>query len=452
MIKAGFSADMLHIQCAGLSAGGVDLSGSLDFELKAGNLNILRGANGAGKSTLLKGLANALPVQSVLFKPEFGLRDEMLVDEHLKILLHHLGQDQEEITGLLALIGLAELQYERIGTLSSGQRARLGLCVLKAGGFKLWLLDEPLNALDAEGIRIFAGLVSAHLQHGGYLFMATHVDPGLLTSHLKGTAVVTYLLEQGMLKAGPSGQDASHTESIGQSGTQPLLFPESMGSRAEAAAYGAFLFRDFRLFLGSPQMLLWGALFHWMVLSFFGIGLGKASVEFTQVAIWTSLLLAVVLSAKDWFVEDHRVGWMGLLSSLHADNIARYWFVRIVWTVVCQIAVLVPVTGLASLQFGLQPVQILALIAALAMGVLAAVPLLGLLSLLVMLTRGGAVLVYLLALPLLVPVLIFGLEASRAADLGRTATAPLTVLGMLGLLLLLLGPVAAKRLVNLIQE
>ena len=79
-------------------------------------------------------------------------------------------------------------------------------------------------------------------------------------------------------------------------------------------------------------------------------------------------------------------------------------------------------------------------------------PLLGLIGLLVMLTRGGAVLVYLFALPLLVPVLIFGLEASQAADLGRSALAPLAVLFSLGLLACLLGPVVARRLIQLIQE
>lgn len=79
-------------------------------------------------------------------------------------------------------------------------------------------------------------------------------------------------------------------------------------------------------------------------------------------------------------------------------------------------------------------------------------PLLGVIALLVMLTRGGAVLVYLFALPLLVPVLIFGLEASQAADMGRSALAPLAVLFSLGLLACLLGPVVARRLIQLIQE
>ncbi|MFN7505547.1 MAG: heme exporter protein CcmB, partial [Limnobacter sp.] len=214
----------------------------------------------------------------------------------------------------------------------------------------------------------------------------------------------------------------------------------------------ALLKRDWAVALGNPQALLWGALFHWMVLSFFGIGLGKPSAEFAQVAVWVSLLLALLLGAKDWFAEDHRVGWLGFLAGLNPDNTALYWLVRIVFLVFCQVLVLVPVTGLVALQLGLNSAQTLDLALALTAGIWAVAPLLGLIALLVMLTRGGAVLVYLLALPLLVPVLIFGLEASQAATMGRSAIAPLAVLASLGLLGCLLGPVVARRIVGLIQE
>jgi heme exporter protein CcmB len=203
----------------------------------------------------------------------------------------------------------------------------------------------------------------------------------------------------------------------------------------------ALLKRDWAVALGNPQALLWGALFHWMVLSFFGIGLGKPSAEFAQVAVWVSLLLALLLGAKDWFAEDHRVGWLGFLAGLNPDNTALYWLVRIVFLVFCQVLVLVPVTGLVALQLGLNSAQTLDLALALTAGIWAVAPLLGLIALLVMLTRGGAV-----------PVLIFGFEASQAATMGRSAIAPLAVLASLGLLGCLLGPVVARRIVGLIQE
>ncbi|MBU0541660.1 MAG: heme exporter protein CcmB [Gammaproteobacteria bacterium] len=434
------SATCLRVKTPSLEAAGVVLSGPIGFELKPGEINVIRGGNGVGKSTLLRLMSNSLPGQCVLFKPEFGLRDELLVHTHLQIVLSHLGTNAHSVESLLERVGLANWQYERIGTLSSGQRARLGLCSLLAGQFKVWLLDEPLNALDHEGIATLAGAVATHFHQGGIVFMATHVDASVLTQHLAGVPVKEGRLEQGKLLGG-FVSDARVDNS-----------PAREAGHAAKVNFSAFLKRDGAVTLGNPQVLLWGALFHWMVLSFFGIGLGKPSTEFAQVAVWVSLLLALMLGAKDWFAEDHRTGWLGFVVGLNPDNIALYWLVRVVFLAFCQILVLVPVTGLVALQLGLHTTQTFDLALALSVGIWAVAPLLGLIALLVMLTRGGAVLVYLLALPLLVPVLIFGLEASQANGLGRSPIAPLAVLASLGMLGCLLGPFVAKRLVGLIQE
>ena len=434
------SATCLRVKTPSLEAAGVVLSGPIGFELKPGEINVIRGGNGVGKSTLLRLMSNSLPGQCVLFKPEFGLRDELLVHTHLQIVLSHLGTNAHSVESLLERVGLANWQYERIGTLSSGQRARLGLCSLLAGQFKVWLLDEPLNALDHEGIATLAGAVATHFHQGGIVFMATHVDASVLTQHLAGVPVKEGRLEQGKLLGG-FVSDARVDNS-----------PAREAGHAAKVNFSAFLKRDGAVTLGNPQVLLWGALFHWMVLSFFGIGLGKPSTEFAQVAVWVSLLLALMLGAKDWFAEDHRTGWLGFVVGLNPDNIALYWLVRVVFLAFCQILVLVPVTGLVALQLGLHTTQTFDLALALSVGIWAVAPLLGLIALLVMLTRGGAVLVYLLALPLLVPGLIFGLEASQANGLGRSPIAPLAVLASLGMLGCLLGPFVAKRLVGLIQE
>ncbi|WP_275270931.1 heme exporter protein CcmB [Limnobacter sp. P1] len=439
------SATCMRVKTPSLEAAGVVLSGPIGFELKPGEINVIRGGNGVGKSTLLRLMSNSLPGQCVLFKPEFGLRDELLVHTHLQIVLSHLRTNAHSVESLLERVGLANWQYERIGTLSSGQRARLGLCSLLAGQFKVWLLDEPLNALDQEGIATLAGAVATHFHQGGIVFMATHVDASVLTQHLAGVPVKEGRLEQGKLLGG----------FVADTHLDDSRVDDSLAREAGHAAkvnFPALLQRDWAVTLGNPQALLWGALFHWMVLSFFGIGLGKPSTEFAQVAVWVSLLLALMLGAKDWFAEDHRTGWLGFVAGLNPDNIALYWLVRVVFLAFCQILVLVPVTGLVALQLGLHTTQTFDLALALSVGIWAVAPLLGLIVLLVMLTRGGAVLVYLLALPLLVPVLIFGLEASQANGLGRSAIAPLAVLASLGLLGCLLGPFVAKRLVGLIQE
>ena len=439
MIQAQLSSQQLTVHCSELQAAGVALAGEFECVLSTGQLHVLRGANGVGKSTLLRAIGNALPGQAVLFKSEYGLRDDMLVHEHLKTVLNHLHGASPSLFSLLEQVSLSDWEFERIGALSSGQRARLGLCTLLAAHFRVWLLDEPLNALDSEGQRVLANALSIHLESGGLVFMASHIDPQQVLQHMPGVSLGHHLLENGHL----------HSENSTSNNFSDV---DLISPGHQCVPFWALITREWAVLRTNPQAVLWGALFHWMVLSFFGIGLGKPSVEFAQVAVWVSLLLAVLLSAKDWFTEDHRVGWLRFVAHLHPNCLGLYWLVRVLYTALAQIIVLIPITGLVALQFGLNAEQSGQLVLAMLAGVWAIAPLLGLVALLVMLTRGGAVLVYLFSLPLLVPVLSFGLEASRAVEYGRSATAPLAVLFCMGLLICLIGPPLAKRLIQLIQE
>lgn len=443
MIHTTLNAKQLEIQCTGLRAAGIELSTSFACVLNAGHVYVLRGANGVGKSTLLRAIANAMPGEAVLFKPEYGLRDDMLVDQHVRMVLRHLHVASNRLETLLAQVGLSDWQFERIGTLSSGQRARLGLCTLLAGQFKVWLLDEPLNALDSEGSRMLAQALRAHLHAGGWVYMASHIDPQLMLQHMPGVVVNQHELALGVLNTVVDSKEFSGFANSGE--TAPA-------TPSRSAPLSALMNREWLVLWANPQTVLWGALFHWMVLSFFGIGLGKPGIEFAQVAVWVSALLAVLLGAKDWFSEDHRVGWLRLLAHSHPNNLGMYWLLRVLCTALAQAVALVPVTGLLALQFGLNGAQAVQLMLGLVAGVWAMAPLLGVIALLVMLTRGGAVLVYLIALPLLIPVLVFGLEASRAADFGRSAFAPLAVMFSMGLLACLVGPALSRRLIQLIQE
>ena len=74
---------------------------------------------------------------------------------------------------------LAALRTRLAGTLSAGQKRRLGLARLRVSGRPLWVLDEPTVSLDAASVALFARAVEAHLAAGGAALMATHIDLGL---------------------------------------------------------------------------------------------------------------------------------------------------------------------------------------------------------------------------------------------------------------------------------
>lgn len=424
-----------------LQAGGVLLGKSLGATMAAGNVHWIQGANGVGKSTLLRTLAGGLKGQSLLFKAPFGLRPEMTVIQHLSASLAALGQGGVSIDPLLHRVGLTDWAEERIQTLSSGQQARLALAVVAAAQKPVWLLDEPLNALDQEGLKILGELVLAHARQGGVVVLASHQAIDELYGSESGAKPVMWHLEKGRLKC---GSDESYSQAA------PIK-PMAPG----ISSWGAFRMcwhREWLLLKANPQQLGWTALFHWLVISFFGIAVLRSDSPFALAVVWVSAILAILLTAKDWFSEDQRTGWLSFLQHSSAFGTDKYWLARCTSGVLTQSASTMPVVVLAGLQFALPVTQVMWLEFALLFGILAISPLMGLISLLVMMTRGGAVLVYLLALPLLVPVLVFGLEASQAFALGRSPTPAFAVLAFLAALGFMVAPPVARRLIAMIQE
>src|SRR5205085_9401202 len=71
-------------------------------------------------------------------------------------------------------LGIAHLAEVPVRLLSSGQAKRATLARVAASGARLWLLDEPLNALDSEGADRLASLVEVHIGAGGTVLAASH--------------------------------------------------------------------------------------------------------------------------------------------------------------------------------------------------------------------------------------------------------------------------------------
>jgi heme exporter protein A len=71
----------------------------------------------------------------------------------------------------LDLIRLADVP---VRLLSTGQAKRATLARVAASEAPLWLLDEPLNGLDSDGIARLDAIIAAHLQCGGAVLAASH--------------------------------------------------------------------------------------------------------------------------------------------------------------------------------------------------------------------------------------------------------------------------------------
>jgi heme exporter protein A len=167
---------------------------ALDLELEAGGFLLVTGPNGSGKTTLLRILAglvapSAGELEVAAERAELGfLAHEPLVYreltpfENLELFgrLYRVPERRERIGMLLERYGLWEVRHEQAGSFSRGMLQRLALCRTLLHDPRLLLLDEPFNALDAEG----AGLLHGELSAGAgprTLVVATH-DPGRIDS------------------------------------------------------------------------------------------------------------------------------------------------------------------------------------------------------------------------------------------------------------------------------
>jgi heme exporter protein A len=72
-------------------------------------------------------------------------------------------------------LALGHLVDVPVRLLSTGQAKRAVLTRVIASGAPLWLLDEPLNGLDADGVERLGRLVAEHRASGGAVVAASHL-------------------------------------------------------------------------------------------------------------------------------------------------------------------------------------------------------------------------------------------------------------------------------------
>ena len=169
----------------------------LSLELAAGHLTWLRGHNGRGKTSLLRLLAGLAQPDAgrvtwgnvaLADAPEFAaqriyiahanaLKDDLTAFESLQFLAALHGRDAAPAAVRAALSRLKMTSRERapVRTLSQGQRRRVALARLaleNAAG--VWVLDEPYDALDVDGIQIVNDLLEQHVARGGSVVLTSH--------------------------------------------------------------------------------------------------------------------------------------------------------------------------------------------------------------------------------------------------------------------------------------
>ena len=160
--------------------GGRLLFEGLSLTLAPGEAALVAGPNGAGKSSLIRLAAGLLrPAAGKIGRAEAALADEHLALDERQELGQALAFWVEHAGPGIAAMGLAPLARVPVRILSAGQRKRATLARVVASGAPLWLLDEPANGLDGDGLERLEAAMAAHRAAGGAILAASHQPLGL---------------------------------------------------------------------------------------------------------------------------------------------------------------------------------------------------------------------------------------------------------------------------------
>ncbi len=202
----------------------------MNFSLKQGEIVGFLGVNGAGKTTTMRVLAGYMPPsegrasiagydvlkQSLEARRHTGympetvpLYTEMRVYDYLDYMARLRGlrhRREARIWQVMELVNIDHLHNRIVGTLSKGQKQRVGIAQAIVHNPDVLILDEPTIGLDPRQIREVRGLIR-ELGKVHTILLSTHILP-----EAAQTCDRVLIVANGCIRADMTISEATRTE------------------------------------------------------------------------------------------------------------------------------------------------------------------------------------------------------------------------------------------------
>ena len=165
------------------------------LEMKGGTVYGLQGKNGSGKTMLMRAISGlirptsgrivingeqlhkniSIPRSIGLLLENPSLLPEYDASQNLKLLAKMQGGvPEEEIRQLIRDVGLEDAGHKNVEKYSLGMKQRLGIAAAILGSPDIILLDEPINAIDGEGVEEIRSLILSLKNEKRIIIVACH--------------------------------------------------------------------------------------------------------------------------------------------------------------------------------------------------------------------------------------------------------------------------------------
>lgn len=188
---------------------------NISFSFEDGKIYGLKGINGSGKTMLMRMIAGLIyPTEGrilvegkeltkdISFPEKLGLllENPAFLDrytglENLKILAELSGDVKiEKLRETLIKVGLDPDDKRKYRKYSLGMKQRLGIAAAIMDEPSILMLDEPVNALDADGVELFTGIIEEEKKRGTLIILSCHEE-----ARLREYSDVIVLMEDGKI-------------------------------------------------------------------------------------------------------------------------------------------------------------------------------------------------------------------------------------------------------------